>query len=113
MIDRSPFDAERDGELGELIREALTGPEPELFADRLQAVIRGLPDRGSQWDVLAGWARPGVVMAAAAAGLLLGLALWQGWRQRVGPAETSVSVALLEPMQRSVEPIIYSVLEER
>ena len=113
MMDRSPFDPGRDAELGELLRESYPGPEPELFADRIQATIRGLPERGSQWDVLAGWARPGVVMAAAAAGLLLGLALWRSWRHPVGGTEISVSVALLEPMQRSAEPIIYSVLEGR
>lgn len=113
-MEHSPFHPGQDPELGELLRETYQAPEPEQFLDRLRATMSALPDRGSQWDVLAGWARPSVVVAAAAAGFLLGLALWQSWRERLDhQGASSLSVALLEPTRRSVEPIIYSVLEER
>ncbi|MBL8986498.1 MAG: hypothetical protein JNJ80_09510 [Gemmatimonadetes bacterium] len=115
MKEPSAFDAGPDRELGELVREYALGPAAPAFEARLRATLGRLPERTSQWDVLAGWARPGVVAAAAAAGFLLGLTLWQSWRERAAHAGTpaSVSVALLEPTQRAVEPIIYTVLEEQ
>lgn len=114
MMDRSSFGAERDHELGNVLREAFTGPDPVRFSARLGSTLAALPARSSQWDVLAGWARPGVLVAAAAAGFALGLALWQGWRDRLDAApETSVAGAMLEPTQRGAEPIMYTVLEEQ
>jgi hypothetical protein len=114
MNDRSPFDSERDRELGSLLREALSGPDPARFSARLSSTLAALPARGSQWDVLAGWARPSVLVAAAAAGFALGLALWQGWRERLTRTpDTSVAVAILEPTRQVFEPIIYTVLEEQ
>jgi hypothetical protein len=115
MSDQSPFDAGPDRELGELLRESWQGPDPIGFRGRLEAALGRLPERASQWDVLAGWARPSVVAVAAAAGLLLGMAWLQSWRNRVQTTagQVSVSVALLEPTTRTVEPIIYSVLEDQ
>ena len=71
----SPFDHEPDPELGRMLREALTGPEPEAFLRRLKAATAGA-DRGDQWDVLAGWARPRVMAMAVAAGFILWLGTW-------------------------------------
>jgi hypothetical protein len=71
----SPFDHEPDPELGRMLREALTGPEPEAFLHRLR-VAAATADRGDQWDVLAGWARPRVMAMAVAAGFLLWLGTW-------------------------------------
>ena len=115
MTDRSPFDAERDPELGELVRSAFTGPDSAGFELRLGATLARLPERGSQWDVLAAWARPGVVAAAVAAGFLLGFAVWQAWRARLAtPGVPSVAVAMLQPTTRGGEqPIMYAVLEGR
>lgn len=66
----SPFDHEPDVELGRMLREELTGPAPEAFLRRLRLAVAGA-ERGDQWDVLAGWARPRAMALAIAAGLLL------------------------------------------
>ena len=71
----SPFDNEPDPGLGRMLREALTGPEPEAFLRRLRAAAAGA-ERGDQWDVLAGWARPRAMAMAVAAAFLLWLGTW-------------------------------------
>jgi hypothetical protein len=71
----SPFDHEPDHELGRMLRESLSGPEPEAFLRRLRAAVAGAAP-GDQWDVLAGWARPRVMAMAVAAGFLLWLGTW-------------------------------------
>ena len=71
----SPFDPEPDPELGRLLRAALTGPEPEAFLRRLR-VAAAAAERGDQWDVLAGWARPRAMAMAVAAAFLLWLGTW-------------------------------------
>lgn len=71
----SPFEHQPDPELGRMLREALTGPEPEAFLRRLRVAAAGA-ERGDQWDVLAGWARPRVLAVAVAAGFLLWLGAW-------------------------------------
>jgi hypothetical protein len=60
---RNPFEGERDPALGALLAEALGPADTASFTSR---VLAGLGSRGSSWDVLASWARPGI-----AAGLLL------------------------------------------
>lgn len=72
-----PFDSTPDPELGGLLREALTGPEPEAFLARLRSAVA---ERDNQWDVLDRWARPRLVVAALAAGLMV----WLGVRQFAG-----------------------------
>jgi len=71
----SPFDQDPDVELGRMLREELTGPAPEAFLHRLRLAIAGA-ERGDQWDVLAGWARPRTIAMAIAAGLLLWMGVW-------------------------------------
>jgi hypothetical protein len=64
MMSGNPFDQERDPVLGALLREHLDPGHSAAFRTR---VLARLPaPAGSLWDVLAGWARPGI-----AAGLLL------------------------------------------
>ncbi len=118
MMERMPFGNEPDRELGPLIRDAYRGPDPEPFLVRLKGALEGLPSRASQWDVLATWARPGVVAAAAAAAFLLGIALWQSWRHQTADPVTvppSVSVAMLgaAPIRPGEYQILYAVLEGR
>ena len=113
MSNQSAFDNERDAELGSVLREVFTGPAEPQFLARMRGAVTRLPRRQSEWDILAAWSRPRVLMAAAAAGFLLGLSLWQGWRERIAApsaAEPSVTVALLEPV-RVDEPILYTLLE--
>jgi hypothetical protein len=84
----NPFDAERDPALGTLLREALAAPDDAAFAARVRAAVGAAP--GSAWDLLARWARPGLVAAA----VLLALGLWyrQSAVQGVGtPVEAFAS----------------------
>lgn len=69
MNSNSPFDAGPDRELGDLLRQALTPAGQVEFVSR---VLARLPESRTLWDVLAGWARPGI-----AAAILLAAAL--GW----------------------------------
>lgn len=118
MMEQMPFGNEPDHELGSLLRDAYRGPDPAPFLVRMSGVLDGLPPRASQWDVLATWARPGVLAAAAAAAFFLGVTLWQSWwRQTTGPeaAPPSVSVAMLDaaPTRPGEDQILYAVLEGR
>ncbi len=85
----SPFDHEPDPELGRMLREALTGPEPEAFLRRLRTAAAAA-ERGDQWDVLAGWARPRAMAVAVAAGFLLWLGTWFA----SAPAQTDPGVTM-------------------
>jgi hypothetical protein len=89
---RSPFDQGPDAELGRLLREELTGPAPEAFLRRLRMAVAGA-ERGDQWDVLAGWARPRAMAMAIAAGLLLWIGTW--FFAAVPAAEPGVTMASL------------------
>jgi hypothetical protein len=71
----SPFDHERDAELGRLLRERLTGPEPEAFLNRMRLAVVAAGQPG-EWDLLTEWARPRRIALAIAAGLLLWLGAW-------------------------------------
>ncbi len=85
----SPFDHEPDPELGRMLREHLTGREPEAFLARLRVAIA--ESRDSEWDVLAGWARPRAMAVAVAAGFLLWLGAWFATGTR--PNDPGVMVA--------------------
>jgi hypothetical protein len=88
----SPFDQQPDEELGRMLREQLTGPAPQAFLRRLRLAVAGA-ERGDQWDVLSGWARPRAMAMAVAAGLLLWLGAWvAGALQPAGPGVTMVSL---------------------
>jgi hypothetical protein len=88
----SPFEQEPDPELGRMLREALTGPQPEAFLRRLR-VAAAAAERGDQWDVLAGWARPRAMAMAVAAGFLLWLGTW--FARSTAPADAGVTMASL------------------
>ena len=88
----SPFESEPDPELGRMLREALTGPEPEAFLRRLRVAVAGA-ERGDQWDVLAGWARPRAMAMAVAAGFLLWLGTW--FARSPATAEAGIAMASL------------------
>lgn len=72
---QTPFNPERDEELGRVLREQLSGPAPEAFLRRMRSAVAEVP-RASEWDVLADWARPRAMALAIAAGLLLWLGAW-------------------------------------
>ena len=66
------FDSRPDAALGRLLRDTLEPAHHAAFVGRIGARIRA-EARETAWDILAGWARPGMAAAAAAA---LALALW-------------------------------------
>jgi hypothetical protein len=113
MMEHTPFDHAPDPELGALLREALTGPEPEAFLHRVRAAVT---TRDDQWDVLERWARPRVLAAAVAAGLVL----WLGVRQLAQPElDAGVMVAsnrastVLSSQPPSPDEILASLWESR
>lgn len=93
MDRNSPFDPDQDRELGDLLREALT---PAGHAEFLSGVLSRLPAAGSFWDVLAGWARPGI---AAAILLAAALGYWLAPRETTAPTAAEV-LAADQPLDR-------------
>jgi len=105
------FDGQPDEELGALLRAHLDGPEPERFVARLRgAVVHA--DRAESWEVLAGWARPGLVAAGLAAAMLLWVVLTRDLGQPVGPGGVPVT-ELFAGQAASGEILMSAVLEGR
>lgn len=73
---RTPFDHRPDPVVGEALRAALTAEGDAAFVARVMAAA-ARPLARSPVDVLAGWARPGIVAATLAA-LLAGYAVGRG-----------------------------------
>lgn len=71
MTGHDPFDATQDVALGRLLREHLDAGNEASFVARVRSAIAA--DRDTSWDVLARWARPGLVAAAT---IVIGLSLW-------------------------------------
>ncbi len=113
-MNQSPFDNRPDEELGRILRTELTGPRPEAFLRRLVDAVAGAGP-GSQWDVLAGWARPRVMAAAIAAALLL----WFGSWLATDTGDNGVMVAslpahtVLSPQPPPVDEIMSALMERR
>jgi hypothetical protein len=108
----SPFDNQPDPELGRLLREQLTGPDPDEFLLRLKGAV--LAERGDQWDVLAGWARPRVLAGAIAAGFLLWLGAWFSTARSGdgGLSAASISAqAVVSPQAPAVDEIMLALRE--
>jgi hypothetical protein len=112
MTEKTPFHAEPDPELGRLLASHFEGPDPAGFLGRLEQRLRVLPERDTEWEVLARWARPGVLAAAMAAGFVLGLTWWREWSRPANPPPVSVA-ALEAPRGATGGPILYAVLEGR
>ncbi len=107
----TPFDAHPDAALGELLREHLTGAEPAQFVARMRlAVIEA--DRAESWEVLAGWARPGLVAVGLAAAVLLWVVLTSDVGAPLGPGGVPV-MELIAGQPASGEVLISAVLEGR
>lgn len=95
MDSNSPFGAGPDPELGDLLRDALTADGQAEFVSR---VLARLPESRTLWDVLAGWARPGI---AAAILLAAALGYWLLPRAGRGGAPTAAEVlAADQPLDR-------------
>lgn len=117
MRSNSPFSRGPDDELGRLLGAELAGPDAEAYLGRLRQYLAGLPERDSQWEVLARWARPGVLVAAMAAGFLLGVALLNSWHAHRKSGTLAASgmpaAALMAPTATEPGTITFAVLEGR
>lgn len=82
-----PFDLSRDPALGRELRALLDAGDATGFT---ASVLARLPERDSLWDVLAGWARPGIA-AALVLGAALGFWLALG-REPQGGADPAAEV---------------------
>ncbi len=104
----SPFDHERDVQLGNVLRDALAADDDETFANsvvaRLKEVEGVRPGSGEGWDVLYAWARPGV--AAATLGLAAALSVWMGGNGTFRQSD----VVLDNPLQPANEAFVTSAL---
>jgi len=107
-MNEHPFSADRDTELGSLLRDHL---EPRDHAGFVRRVLAGLDQADSSWDVLSRWARPGM---AAAAALMLGAATWfllQGGTEPVTMVDALRPGDAPAPLFSSAEPDNELVLE--
>lgn len=78
MSDIDPFDSRPDPVLGARLRDYLAPADHAAFVARVRA---GLPRAGSQWEILARWARPGIAASlifAAAVGYWVAVRGTQG-----------------------------------
>jgi hypothetical protein len=106
-----PFDAQPDEELGALLRLHLGDHDDPRFVARLRdAVVQA--DRAESWEVLAGWARPGLL----AAGLAAAAVMWAVLTRDIGPPSGPDVVPareLIAGQPASGEILISAVLEGR
>ena len=113
MAEPLSFDNQQDRELGDQLRGALDGAEPELFLARMRDAVRQA-GRETPWDVLTRWAPAGLVAAAAAAltfWLLLGpAAAPDPGTQLMASAPARMDLA---PGQAEADVLVSSVLEGR
>ena len=107
-----PFDARPDEELGGLLRVHLEGSDGAAFVARLRAAVLQA-DRAESWEVLAGWARPGLV----AAGLAAAAVMWMVLTRDIGPPAGGLDVVpaseLIAGQPASGEILISAVLQGR
>jgi hypothetical protein len=113
MTEPLSFDSTPDPELGARLRDALEGPDPDLFLARMRhAVVTA--GRETPWDVLTRWAPVGVITALAAA-----LLLWFVLGPIATPDEGTTLMASaparmdIAPGQPEADILVTSVLEGR
>jgi hypothetical protein len=100
----SPFDNRRDERLGRLLKETLSGSDDAAFVRRVMAGVDLEGVAGAQpWEVLSGWARPGL---AAAIGIAAGVVLWLSAMSE----QPSSTVPLGDPLPSLAEAEVPAVL---
>lgn len=113
MTESLSFDGKQDRELGDQLRHALDGSEPELFLARMRDAVHQAR-RETSWDVLTRWAPVGLIAAAAAAlvfWMLLGPAASpDAGMQLMASAPARMD---LSPGQAEADVLVSSVLEGR
>src|SRR5690348_9169064 len=86
----SPFDHERDDELGAILRGHLEGEQHAAFVARVRAALRADLTAGP-FDILGAWMRPGIAAAAIVA-VAAGWYLTTATRTEVASSSTPVEV---------------------
>ena len=85
MSESSPFDSQPDPELGAVLRDALTPGGERAFVARVMTAVDAREMAAAAelpwWQVLRGWARPGL---AAALALAAGATVWAVAAERRG-----------------------------
>lgn len=113
---QSPFDNQRDEELGRLLREQLTGTAPQAFLGRLRLAVAGA-ERATEWDAVSEWARPRRIALAIAAGLLLWLGAWFSKNTPANDAGLMVASlpahSVVNPQPPRADEIMGALLEGR
>lgn len=113
MTEPLSFDGNQDAELGARLRDALDGPDPELFLARMRHAVSAAR-RETTWDVLSRWAPVGLVAATAAAvifWLVVGpSAVPDPSTQFFASAPARMEIA---PSQREADVLITDVMEGR
>ena len=86
------FDHRPDPLLGEILREALTAPDDAAFVRRVMGQVPQTMVHESWWEVLGGWARPGI---AAAVVVIAAATMWLSGHPALeqGSPEETVAVA--------------------
>lgn len=101
-MNSSPFDHRQDRELGDALRAVLSGKDEAEFVETVMARAAEFQDRESGitdwWEILSGWARPG--LAAAAAGVVAAVVLWWIGISGFTGAQTSLPA---DPLRASAE----------
>lgn len=97
MREPSLFDHEPDRAMGDMLRQALDGPDSEAFVARVRLAI-GRAGRETSWDVLGRWAPAGLVAAGVAAAFV-----WMLLRPAADPRDSG-SMLASAPVQMEVTP---------
>jgi hypothetical protein len=126
MTDERMFDHRPDPELGAALRRALDPPRDDqaAFVARVMAHYDGVLAAATvpTWEVLAGWSRRGIAVAAAAA-VLVGFLLGRALQTRESPETFDTAMAptsgpgLTELVTASAPPdasvVFASLVEQR
>jgi hypothetical protein len=113
MTEPTSFESARDPDLGARLRDALDGPDPELFLARIRHAVSAA-GRETPWDVLARWAPAGVAAAMVAA-----ILCWFALRPIASPGDATQLIASaparmdIAPGQPEADVLVTSVLEGR
>ena len=113
MTESLSFDGKQDGELGDQLRDALEGPEPELFLARMRDAVHQAR-RETSWDVLTRWAPVGLIAAAAAA-----LVFWFALGRSALPDPATQFIASaparmeIAPGQSEADVLLSTIMEGR
>ena len=106
------FDSTPDAELGALLLTGLSASDQEGFQRRIMASLVA-DARERSWEILARWARPGLVAAGLAAAALLGVVLGRAMLTPVESGVAPVQELIAGQPSPSGEILLSAVLEGR